>query len=194
VQLITQLDRAILFFLNHLGPDNAAREIVIRLIATGTMFILAAIVLWLGLGRADGRQAFLRALGSVVLAVAVGKILNQVMEGDRPYVLFPEEVRHVELIVRPASFPSIHAVAAFGLTGGVLFGRYRLAGVVMLLLALLMIAARVGAGVHWPSDVLGGGLIGLAMAGVFVGIQTHYWPRLGLVEDTQGEPSDDEMA
>jgi len=116
------------------------------------------------------------ALGSAFPALLAGKLLNQIVTGDRPFVLFPEDVRHIELMVRPDSFPSIHAVVAFGLTDGVLFGRHRLRGVIMLVVSLLVITARV----HWPSDVVSGALIGLAMAAVFVTIQCRYWPRLGL--------------
>ncbi len=180
MRTITYLDRQILFFLNHLGPDGMAREMVIRLVATGVMFALAGIVIYLALNKPDGRQVFARAFFSLLLAVVAGKILGRVVGGDRPYALFPQEVRHVELIVRPASFPSIHAVAAFGLTGGVLFGRYRGWGALMLALGLCMITARVAAGVHWPSDVVGGGLLALAIAALFVAIQSRYWPRLGL--------------
>jgi len=183
MQTIRHLDREILFFLNHLGAEGPAREVVIRLLATGLMYLLAAIVLYLSLKRPAGRQMLFCALGSAFLALLAGKLLNQIVMGDRPFVLFPQDVRHIELIVRPDSFPSVHAVVAFGLAGGVLFGRYRLWGVIMLVVSLLIITARVAAGVHWPSDVVGGALIGLAMAAVFVTIQRRYWPRLGLGRD-----------
>ncbi len=180
MQTIRYLDREILFFLNHLGAEGPAREVVIRLLATGLMYLLVAIVLYLSWKRPAGRQVLFCALGSALLALLAGKIMNQIVTGDRPFALFPEDVRHIELIVRPDSFPSIHAVVAFGLTGGVLFGRHRLGGVTMLVVSPLIITARVAAGVHWPSDVVGGALIGLAMAAVFVTIQRRYWPRLGI--------------
>ena len=180
MQTIRYLDREILFFLNHLGAEGPAREVFIRLLATGLIYLLVGIVLYLSLKKPAGRQVLFCALGSALLALLAGKSMNQIVTGDRPFVLFPEDVRHIELIVRPDSFPSIHAVVAFGLTGGVLFGRYRLWSVIMLVASLLIITARVAAGVHWPSDVVGGALIGLAMAAIFVTIQHRYWPRLGL--------------
>lgn len=191
MSVINHLDRKILFFLNHLGADGVAREVVIRLAATGAMYVLAAIVVYLTVRKPDGRQVLVRAFCSLALAVAAGKLLGRIVAGDRPYVLFPGEVRHIDLIVRPASFPSIHAVAAFALTGAVLLGRHRIWGLVMLLLALCMISARVAAGVHWPSDVLGGGLMALAIAAVFVAIQSRYWPDLGLGRDQEAGLADD---
>jgi len=187
MQALRQLDQEILFFLNHLGAEGPAREVVIRLLATGLMYALAAIVAYMFLTKPDGRQVLMTALAGALLGYAVGKIINAMVERDRPFVVFPDQVRHVALYVRPASFPSIHAASAFGGTGAVLFGRYRGWGVIMLVLAAFMIAARVAAGVHWPSDVAGGGLIGLVLAAVLVGIQRCCWPRLGLREGEDGE-------
>jgi undecaprenyl-diphosphatase len=177
---LSQIDREILFFLNHLGASGVLRDVIIRLLATGLMYALLGIVLYLFRRKPGGRQVLFLALTSAFVAVVVGKALNQIVVRDRPFVAFPHDVHHVGLIVRPDSFPSIHAVAALGLVGGVLFGRYRRWGALMLLLALAMVAARVAAGVNWPSDVVGGGLIGLGVAAALVKIQGRYWPRLGL--------------
>ncbi len=173
-------DVYLLFVLNHLGAEGATREIVIRIVATGFMYVLAAILVYLALRQPDGRQVLWCALGSALLAFVLGKTLNQLVVRDRPFVVYPEQVRLVALIVRPDSFPSIHAITAFGLLGGVLWSRHWRWGLVMLGLGLLMITARVAAGVHWPSDVIGGAALGLLMSGLFVGIQRRWWPHLGL--------------
>lgn len=178
--MLQQLDLAVLFALNHLGPEGLAREAVIRAVATGLMYVLAAVVVYLAWRKPDGRQVLLCALGSALLAFLLGKTLNQLVDRDRPFVLYPDQVRHIALIVRPDSFPSIHAITAFGLLGGVLFGRYPRWGLLMLGLGLPMIAARVAAGVHWPTDVLGGAALGLLMAGLFMTVQRRYLPGLGL--------------
>lgn len=175
--LLRSLDREILFLLNHLGPEGAAREAVIRLVATGALYALLAVAVYLGLRRRSGRAVLICALGGAVLAFVVGKTINQIVPRDRPFVVFPDELRHVALIVRPDSFPSIHAAGGFGLAGGVLFAGYWRWGIAMLLLAVAMAAARVAAGVHWPSDVAAGALIGCIMAAIAAFAQRHHWPR-----------------
>jgi undecaprenyl-diphosphatase len=180
---LRQIDQHILFFLNHLGASGVLRDVVIRLLATGLIYALLGIVLYLFLRKPGGKQVLFLALGSAFAAVVVGKVINQIVPRDRPFVVFPGDVRHVALIVRPDSFPSIHVVAAFGLAGGVLFGPHRVWGALMLLLALFMAVARVAAGAHWPSDVAGGALIGLAMAAILAKIQRYYWSRPGSGEE-----------
>lgn len=158
------LDTRILFFLNHLGHEGLARETVIRVLATGSLYVLGVILLYLLVRKPDGRRVLAAAVISGVLALIAGKIINQVVPRERPFVALPGQVRYIALIVRPDSFPSIHAVVAFALSGSVLFSRHRRWGAVMLILATLMALARVASGVHWPSDVAGGAAIGLLAA------------------------------
>ncbi|MGC9317804.1 MAG: phosphatase PAP2 family protein [Armatimonadota bacterium] len=179
METLAALDRQMLFALNHLGPETFTRELVVRVIATGLMYVLLGATLYVGLRKPGGRQVLIYALASALLAVLVGKIVNQIVARERPFVVFPDQVRHIELIVRPDSFPSIHAVGAFGLAGGVLFSRYARLGAAMVLLGLCMVAARVAAGVHWPSDVLGGALMGVTVAALWTTLHSRYWPALG---------------
>lgn len=63
----------------------------------------------------------------------------------------------------PCSFPSGHTTAAFAFAGAVLWsgGGARWQKAVSLLLAVLMGASRLYVGVHYPTDVLAGLLVGL---------------------------------
>lgn len=60
------------------------------------------------------------------------------------------------------AFPSAHA-AMFGALAGTMFAKQVNIGKWYLLAAIFIAVARVGAGVHWPGDVLTGILLGLAV-------------------------------
>ena len=70
----------------------------------------------------------------------------------------------------PHSFPSGHAARAIMLTVIMLLTGYWWIGLIMLVWALLVVISRVGLGVHYFSDIVVGGLIGVVMGMVAVGI------------------------
>ena len=61
------------------------------------------------------------------------------------------------------SFPSGHAAFFFALAMGVFFYR-RIWGMVFFAAALSIGFGRVAAGLHWPSDILGGAVVGIFSA------------------------------
>jgi undecaprenyl-diphosphatase len=70
----------------------------------------------------------------------------------------------------PHSFPSGHAARMFMLTVIMLLTGYWFIGLIMLVWALLVVISRVGLGVHYFSDVVVGGLIGVVMGFLAVGV------------------------
>jgi membrane-associated phospholipid phosphatase len=81
------------------------------------------------------------------------------------------------------SMPSSHATNHFGiavLVGLLLYPMYRRALWWLLLWAASIAAAQVYCGVHYPTDVLAGALLGTILAGVVWWASTHtYLPREG---------------
>jgi undecaprenyl-diphosphatase len=121
----------------------------------------------------------------VVLSIGGGMIVENALKQrfDRPR---PDLVAHL-VEVQTASFPSGHALmsAVAYLTLGALvasaLSRRRLKAYVLavaVLLTLLIGASRVYLGVHWPSDVLAGWVVGAAWA-TACGLLLRWSPHKG---------------
>ncbi|HUZ83180.1 MAG TPA: phosphatase PAP2 family protein [Gaiellales bacterium] len=121
------------------------------------VIVLGAAVFMLLWFRRDGLRAGLAGGIGGLVAVGIAFEIGAVWDRTRPFV-----AEHwVPLIShgRDASFPSDHLAALGALTVGAWMGWRALGGVVGLI-ALVVAVARVYVGVHWPSDVIGGFVIG----------------------------------
>jgi undecaprenyl-diphosphatase len=120
------------------------------------VFALALVGLWLTWRPINQRAAFLAGMSALV-ALGIGQLIGMALPRPRPYLS-----HQVNLLISPTadtSFPSDHATLGFAVA--VLVWRYnRRAGTGLLLLALVLAFARVFVGAHYPSDVLGGAVLG----------------------------------
>ncbi len=108
-----------------------------------------------------GSHAIVQAAFAVVLATAVGYLIGALVGRPRP---FSEDiyVAPIGLLPTSASFPSAHSWVAFAFASTFLYyPKYARIGRVLVALACLVAVGRVMAGLHYPSDVLGGALLGL---------------------------------
>lgn len=125
---------------------------------------------WAALGLAvwvlDGNGgAFMQRLAlGFAIELAVYKAVKQLFSRPRPFTKLPAVVR---LIAPPDefSFPSGHTAGAFVVLGiaGAAFS-WLIAP--LAILAALIGLSRVYLGVHYPSDVMAGALLGASAAGV----------------------------
>ncbi len=146
------------------------------------LYPVLLLALWsLGSGEPDRRRrALLLSLLAAVLALGVNVLLNVVLPQPRPFLALPAHV----LVASPphdSSFPSDHAAIASAIAMTLLVGLEAGWGVLGLLGALIIGASRVVVGVHYPSDILGGLLVGAMCAGIALRAEAPLRPALNLV-------------
>jgi undecaprenyl-diphosphatase len=133
-------------------------------------YALATVALWF-LSRPPGVSRWRLASVSALVAAGVAMVANQVVAHvwDRPRPFTTHEAA-THLLTAPSpdpSFPSDHAAAAFAIAFCVLaFSRW--AGAGFLAAATLIGVSRIALGMHYPSDVLAGTLVGWAAATLVV--------------------------
>jgi undecaprenyl-diphosphatase len=152
------LDYDLFRAINGLAGRNQAVDAIVVACAKflPVVFALALVGLWLTWRPTNQRAAFLAGISALV-ALGIGQLIGVAFPRPRPYL-----AHQVKLLISPTadtSFPSDHATLGFAVA--VLVWRYnRRAGTVLLLLALVLAFARIFVGAHYPSDVLGGAVLG----------------------------------
>jgi undecaprenyl-diphosphatase len=124
---------------------------------------LVLALLYLSFREKSQRAALLAGI-SAFLALGIGQVIGWIVNRPRPYSL----ATHV-LIGRTvdSSFPSDHATLAFAVAL-LLWYYHKKLSLSLLALALMLSFARVYVGVHYPTDVLGGAILGSGV-GLVVG-------------------------
>jgi undecaprenyl-diphosphatase len=125
--------------------------------------LIAVIACAVGVRRAGWRRAAVAAGLSAGAALAVGKLISDAVNRQRPFEAHPRLVHLFEPHALDPGFPSDHATAAFAI-GVALVLRSRVWGMIVLAFAALLGFARIALGYHYPSDVLAGALLGSAAA------------------------------
>lgn len=113
--------------------------------------------------RATARADVARAVVTALLAMGVNQVIGFAWARPRPFV--DHQVHILVPRVNDASFPSDHSTVAWSVVGslGHLPSWARWFDVIV---AVVLMLARVFVGVHYPLDVLGGAAVGLVMSAI----------------------------
>jgi membrane-associated phospholipid phosphatase len=178
MELVRWFDRTLLNFLTDLGGTASVRDNIVFIIANVLPFVLIIAGVWLFFtGRTQrqreiNRETTLIAVGATLLAIGIRALLAGAFARPRPYITYPH-IEHLD----PApifwggspnasySFPSGHMFEMFAFAGTVYFiGKHPRLAWALLGVCILTGLARIAAGYHYPTDIVGGALLGLALA------------------------------
>lgn len=121
--------------------------------------------------RTSWRRTAVAAGLSAGLALAVGKVISEIVGRQRPFVAHPRLVHLFEAHAADPGFPSDHTTAAFAIGIAILL-RNRMWGATVLVFCAILGFARIALGYHYPTDVIGGAVLGSASALLL------WWPPL----------------
>lgn len=151
------------FLFHHDGVED---PLLIYINASEALFVGILLVVFL-FANGERHRAWRRAVAAAVLsagvALALAKVLSEIVDRPRPFVVDPSGVHLFSGHAADPGFPSDHATGAFAVAMAI-YLRNRLCGSVAFVAATVLAVGRVAIGVHFPSDVLAGAVLGCAVA------------------------------
>jgi undecaprenyl-diphosphatase len=134
------------------------------------LFYLGVVVYWFTRTESNRRMVF-QALLSAALSLETNKLIGALYHRDRPFVH-----HHVIQLVQheaSASFPSNHAAASFAVAASIWLWR-RKDGWIWFILAAAISFSRVWSGIHYPTDIIAGAILGI-LGALLIGKMMRSW-------------------
>lgn len=158
--LIQNFDKSVLLWLNNLVKNWG---LVNNIFAEYLIYLVPLTLIWLWFFDQKSKKVVIRAILSA--GVAFGLVAHSIglfVHRARPFDV--GGVREL-LFHRPDySFPSDHATVFFAVAASFYFSGQKKLGVTFFVLAIINSIFRVATGLHWPSDVITGAVIGIVTA------------------------------
>jgi undecaprenyl-diphosphatase len=154
------LDYKLFQYINGLAGHNSIQDHIFEALTSYGPYLCVIVLVIMAL-RPATRMAAVFGFAAPCLAMAINFLIGVVYNRPRPFV-----THHVHLLLPHdpnASFPSDHMAGAVAIAVALWFFN-RKVGLPMFLLALLIGFSRIYVGHHYPTDVLGGLVVGVVSA------------------------------
>lgn len=139
---------------------------------SGIIWILISLVLLMS---NRYRKVGFMVLGALALGSILGEvIIKNIVQRDRPFIV----MEGIDMLIKAPtsySFPSGHTTSSFA-AAGVLSINFKNKSIYIFALASLIAFSRIYLGVHFPTDIIVGIILGLSCAytSVFIGRKIYY--------------------
>lgn len=175
---------SLLLGLNHLAASNPWMGKLAFLFAQEGPYLLigALLLLWFLRPKDDRRtrQAIVYSVLSAALAVLLTVAIGAVVFRERPVFAYPHLIHALVTPSHDSSFPSDHAAGSFAIATAMFFAGAEF-GWPFLIVAFCIAISRVAVGVHWPTDVLVGAVLGLVCGWGIVRVRSLFEKPLSLL-------------
>lgn len=146
--------------INNLAHVSKILDWVGIFLADYTLYIIGIIFLVLLFWKKNRLMVISAAISVVLSRLVIAEIIKNLLHRPRPYVILETAEKLITENKDFQSFPSGHAAIFFAIAMAVYFFNKKL-GVVFFIGAILIGFARIFTGIHWPSDILAGAVIGI---------------------------------
>jgi len=168
MEFLYSIDLAVFYFFNHTISTGFLDRFFSIITDVNRWYIAYVILVGITFFK-GGRRGKIAVIGLILLIIVTDqtgyRILKELFERVRPCNALTDAITPVGC-AGGFSFPSNHALNNFAAAVFLLrlFPAYKW---IFLIVAILISISRVYLGVHYPSDVLGGALIGVAFGYLF---------------------------
>jgi len=159
------IDQQIFFKIYNLAGHWITLDVIVIWLAGVMMYLLPiSLLLFLVSSKNKKRELVMLVMAGLAVLLSRGIIVSLIrLAWHRPRPFVALDLIPLVPYADKGSFPSGHAVALFALAL-VVYYFHKKTGIIFLALSGLSVLARVYVGIHWPSDILAGVLLGLGSA------------------------------
>lgn len=174
MDFLFEIDKAVFYFFNHTLSSMALDRLFATITDVNSWYItyIVLIGIMIAYGGKRGRIAAVMVILLVTVCDQTGaRLLKELVERVRPCNFLPDALTPIG----PEgtwSFPSNHALNNFAVAMffTILYPKLKW---VLFITATLIAISRVYLGLHYPSDILGGAIIGAAIGYAFAKLQLY---------------------
>lgn len=178
------VDIKLLYFLNNFTGKSQIFDILNVFLAVYLQYFLVAVFILLLYFSADARRKklyifWVTTISIIVARLGITEIIRFFYHRPRPFLTFP-----VSKLLSNGwfysdtewSFPSGHSAFFFAMATAIYLHNKKW-GVWFFVAAILMNISRIVVGVHYPSDILGGAIVGVAVGYLVVYFGKKWKPK-----------------
>ncbi len=175
------MDYTLLHLINQMAGHVSAVDSFFKLVAKygPALYAVPLLFMWFR-GGDSAKKAALLSLATMAIALLVSQLIGHVYFRPRPYDAHPGGVNLLISKSSDPSFPSDHATFSFAIAGVILLEDRRW-GIASIAFGALVAFSRVFVGIHYPLDVAGGAVLGMAAAVVMWQLRKFFDPLLNLL-------------